>query len=406
MSEAKNHKELQQKIEDRFGQSVDSKARCEDLRISILSTINQPVGLNTLRRFFGLIDYKASFSKTILDLLSKYVGYVNYESFLENETSVNGASNHFILNQLVDSNGPEVDSFFKNLSVKTFLALEKIILLNASNLAKVQSLLIGFYDNELIWNESAFYHSRYHVSQVISGLLTNESKQVQQNILNQIVLAKFGKEYFHLFPPMDYHEGNAWDCFIDFYEVESEQERMFKKSILALGAFKRKDWNAFIICLESINRKPSLKVHSLLFSRMLSLDILEAELFEKRLDVSNLVKLTKEKFRSLNEDSLNFGLEVQFTVIYILHAFVLTSRLEQLVRFIEELDLKEFLVSDYWTSNVNNHIKIYFSIYHKLKGNSKLAENIIDSVNPDVFPVFERKAQLHVYNVAKTLKVE
>ncbi len=401
MNKDHNHIELQKAVEDRFGQKVNSKSRCEDLRISIQSTINQPIGLNTIRRFFGLIKHENQLSKTILDLLSKYVGFINYESFLANELSVEGEEKHLILNQVVSSSKIPSD-LLKNLSIKTLDAFEKLILLNSTKLSVINNVVFEFYDSDSIWSEPAFCRSRYHVSQLISGVVSNVNVQEQRDVLGRIVEAKYGKEYFHLFPPMDFHEGINWKLFDEFYNPSTEQEKVFKYSLLALGAYKTKNANDFKKYHLSIDHFPK-NGHSLLFGRLLGLKILEAEIFKSPLEIKTLVKLTKARIRNLNSASLNFSLEVQFSVIYVLHSFAISNQLNSMVEYLQGIELKDLLVSDYWSSNVNNHIKIYFSIYQELIGNTNHAKGILQSVNPNLFPAFERKTQLQVYELASDL---
>lgn len=76
-----NTKSLEKKIESKFGRPIRSLLDVKDLKDDILQFTNRSIGFNTLRRFYGFLPTTKP-SRNTLTLLSKYVGFENYSSFV------------------------------------------------------------------------------------------------------------------------------------------------------------------------------------------------------------------------------------------------------------------------------------------------------------------------------------
>ena len=76
-----NTKNLQKKIESKFGRPIRSLSDLKDLKDDILQFTNQSIGFNTLRRFYNFLPTTKP-SRNTLNYLSKYVGFENYSSFI------------------------------------------------------------------------------------------------------------------------------------------------------------------------------------------------------------------------------------------------------------------------------------------------------------------------------------
>jgi hypothetical protein len=75
-----NTKNLQKKIESKFGRPIRSLSNLKDLKEDIFKFTNYSIGFNTLRRFYGFLPTTKP-SRNTLNYLSKYVGFENYSSF-------------------------------------------------------------------------------------------------------------------------------------------------------------------------------------------------------------------------------------------------------------------------------------------------------------------------------------
>ena len=76
-----NTKNLQKKIESKFGRPIRSLSDLKDLKEDVLKFANYTIGFNTLRRFYSFLPTTKP-SRSTLNYLSKYVGFENYSSFI------------------------------------------------------------------------------------------------------------------------------------------------------------------------------------------------------------------------------------------------------------------------------------------------------------------------------------
>ena len=76
-----NTKNLQKKIESKFGRPIRSLSDLKDLKEDVFKFTNYSIGFNTLRRFYGFLPTTKP-SRNTLNYLSKYVGFENYSSFV------------------------------------------------------------------------------------------------------------------------------------------------------------------------------------------------------------------------------------------------------------------------------------------------------------------------------------
>ncbi len=68
-------KEFRKMIETEFGREIKYSADCEALKQAIEDKTHIVIGLNTLRRMFGLINETAIPRGTTMDIIARYLGY-------------------------------------------------------------------------------------------------------------------------------------------------------------------------------------------------------------------------------------------------------------------------------------------------------------------------------------------
>lgn len=78
-----NYNQLLINIQKQFGSSVDKISQLKLLQESIEFSTKKVLGFNTLRRFFGFLEFTKPNQKT-LNILSQYLGYSNYGSYHKN----------------------------------------------------------------------------------------------------------------------------------------------------------------------------------------------------------------------------------------------------------------------------------------------------------------------------------
>ncbi|MCB8964326.1 MAG: hypothetical protein H6536_04710 [Bacteroidales bacterium] len=81
-------------VEVKFGRKVSYQKDCNALSDNILNSIKEYISPATLRRVFGFLATNSNPSRVTLDILSRFVGYKNWEDFSENNIK-NYQSNNY-----------------------------------------------------------------------------------------------------------------------------------------------------------------------------------------------------------------------------------------------------------------------------------------------------------------------
>ncbi|MFC6268042.1 hypothetical protein [Frigoriflavimonas asaccharolytica] len=94
---------LQKKIEKHFGKSVSTATDCEELSNIIKKNLNENISAQTLRRFFALVKSNSGLGKYNLNLLCKFCGFADLESFT-NAYSEEELKDFFVLEECQTKN--------------------------------------------------------------------------------------------------------------------------------------------------------------------------------------------------------------------------------------------------------------------------------------------------------------
>lgn len=87
--------ELRGEIETVFGKKIHSYLECKELHDAIQEKTGFNISVNTLRRFFGIVNAVSSPSTFTLNILSSYCGYKSFADFSLNYKPVEIKSNSF-----------------------------------------------------------------------------------------------------------------------------------------------------------------------------------------------------------------------------------------------------------------------------------------------------------------------
>lgn len=68
-------KELQKRIEEKFGRPIKGAADCDSLVTSIEGVTHYHIGVTTVKRMFGLTSDAPKHGDTTMDVIAKYLGY-------------------------------------------------------------------------------------------------------------------------------------------------------------------------------------------------------------------------------------------------------------------------------------------------------------------------------------------
>jgi hypothetical protein len=92
-----NYQQLRLEIQKKFGSTIKKQSELNLLLLSIEYSTKKSIGFNTIRRFFGFLNYTNPNINT-LNILSQYVGYENFSAFQKKKIS---DEDWFIWNQII-----------------------------------------------------------------------------------------------------------------------------------------------------------------------------------------------------------------------------------------------------------------------------------------------------------------
>ena len=184
--------ELQLYIERKVGRRITSRKDANLLRAEILKVTHEPISESTIRRFFHLIP-RTQTSKTTMDILSNYVGFSNYNEFVN-------YCNQKISRILNATNSTQ--SILSELENVNFLGIAELNLignyLSKQIIFEQYDDIISFFENEnlfqkIIQNQNA--HDLF--SQIIGSAIlkvepfTNLKKLLASKNFAQLVLHRY-----------------------------------------------------------------------------------------------------------------------------------------------------------------------------------------------------------------------
>jgi hypothetical protein len=91
------HNQLRIEIQKKFGSTIKKQSDLKLLLLSIENCTQKYIGFNTIRRFFGFLNYTNPNLNT-LNILSQYLGFSNYSSYQKKKIS---EDEWFIWNQII-----------------------------------------------------------------------------------------------------------------------------------------------------------------------------------------------------------------------------------------------------------------------------------------------------------------
>ncbi len=103
-------KHIRSKIEQVFGKEIRYPLDCEALAIDIMQKCNERVSASTLKRFFGFIAGTEPRTYT-LDVIAKYIGYKNWDEYLDTLTGKNESSEFINIEEIKATDLTTNDTF-------------------------------------------------------------------------------------------------------------------------------------------------------------------------------------------------------------------------------------------------------------------------------------------------------
>ena len=115
-------------VEKKFGKKISYQKDCKLLSNSILNTIHEYISPATLRRLFGFLATNSNPSRVTLDILSRYVGYSNWEHFIsiKKEATIKNINSDELWNTMRSSAEKISHLTFEKVKAKSGIAFDQI----------------------------------------------------------------------------------------------------------------------------------------------------------------------------------------------------------------------------------------------------------------------------------------
>ena len=96
-------REIQKKIEEKFGRELKYNTDCKDLSDAIYKDTKHMLSRSTLERLFGLVTKDVVPHRSTLDILAEYIGYPSYQHLADELGLPAIISDFLVVEQLVAS---------------------------------------------------------------------------------------------------------------------------------------------------------------------------------------------------------------------------------------------------------------------------------------------------------------
>jgi hypothetical protein len=377
---------LKIKIAKKFGSPIIKQKDLKLLRENINEVLNENIGFNTLRRFYGRLPTTNPNIKT-LNILSKYVGYTSFVAL--NKSNHNDdlfvhwhkVNSIEIAGEITEN---EIQWLLSNTSLDHYFILlssiikEFIITRNSLALYKIYS------------NEALFKIPRYKLTKIanIAGSWFREYKTEEVALLIPLLsLINFRTNFLYLH--VDYQKLNGYyGCLLNrsMPELIYDDEKLFTKLILNLNLFLTNKSGLANLYNEPLPQN----CHPILYGRYWGYQLLYFKEEECNSVLSEFLKAVSKQ---------NTKIEFFHEVFPILIIIKRIDIIEQIITLYYE-DLFDKI---HWshTNNINGHLVGQAFMHLKLK-EYELANNCLSFINFYNFDVGSNEEYLKLfYNIAK-----
>ncbi|MCK4663419.1 MAG: hypothetical protein KAT68_11175 [Bacteroidales bacterium] len=396
---------IKSEVTKRFGREIKNTPDCVNLSDSIYSYTGQLISYNTLRRFFGLIKNNTIINKTSLDILASYCGLSCFELLVNRKDKLDiNELNYYFINILNKNNIniKEIELFCKEYGVypQIYSFLEKCLLFSQTN--NDISFFKSFYTLPVIFDYAPNKRKYiFDIAQLYANIIKSFSEDTKKEIISKIAsLPKARQFYFEIFVDVDNITG--------FYSFVLEEYHKYSKLVSSLlFYYNLKVYKSFLIkdtelLKTSYDELKKLKfnereVFPILPGRILASDIYYHKNFGS-INKKDILSKAEKQLKIYGTKDNQALLASQLYLIYIFQALQFCNEIDILSDLIKNINPAIFNISDYLTDNATNHLKIYHAHYFIYINEIRKAENVIDTISPKCFPLFEKITQTISYN--------
>lgn len=384
---------LKKVIENRFGRPIKFSYECVELSAHIKKSINTNISPQTLRRIMGFINDNVKTSNRILDYISIYCGYENYESLLLNR------ENKY---QQLDENVVETIKLFYNIEINK--SNDVNYQRACGNIAKI------IIQNPALFNKLSGYLAKNEASQIyfferypyIDGL--NESylihlrKYMQNKKSKESDLFGYSLHFLSHYLRENYDELPKYIYKIN--EIDNTNEihpfpiaRKLMSNILYAhynnDQYSIKEWTKAVFDEEKHINKKFKSNNVFPFYHYIIADYfnLVGE-YESALEVYKIAELD---YKSYNDGTIEFGYYENFDLMKAI-TYYYTGDMRSAKRILKRIDssMVPFTFQDY--HNINRKILEYKLILSQTSRKKKLLKDeinlLIDKTGYTIFRKF------------------
>ena len=347
---------LKKEVEKKIGKKITNRGDCELVSNVILETLELEISYSTVRRLYGLVNETKPNSKT-LNILAKFIGYKNYVHFLQNHSFRQKIDLSEIIYKTVSENDSEevikLVTKTKN-STEDFLSMI-IILIRELWYNENYTLINRIFELKALNFNSFSYYEVLKLGNSI-GLLIRKKSKLDPILLNNINFLDCIFLIFVDYSSLNKYYGNALEI------IKKNNIRyditLFSSALLEFRNFLNNK-NFDVITIKASNTK---RLHPILSSRILSLNLLSAEP-NKTLEILNAY----HKSISSKGNLTSYYFELFTTSI-------LLKNIEIMSFLISQTSLK---VEFYYQKNHLNSFYLMSLFYYKLTGDKENETKII-----------------------------
>lgn len=286
--------ELKDQLERTFHRKILDRGDCEALAQDIYEKVGIVISYNTLRRLFGLAEYR-KLRESTLDVLGQYIGYKSYRDFTHRFSEIDTWPNWEHLYVVLSENNPEIIldflKFRKRQQLQFTMAFTIVVreLISRKDLKSLQ----------LIFREPMFQYALLPYDEVAQiGIIVGlhfrdfDHEELEKELLKE---PNFRDLVFKIF--VDYNRLNGkYGRWIDFLWSSVSLDPETKTFISALYIW-RNHLNQQPISSGMMNELPSLsdEQHPILYGRVWGLKMLYAK---SRKEQNQLISVMENRLKS------------------------------------------------------------------------------------------------------------
>lgn len=385
-------------VESKFGRRIKTKKDANDLIIHIQSFTGYPLGLTTVRRFFGLIRNDSRFNRSTLNILSNYAGYPDVDQINKSKTNNSGDRGHSLLTAIASKQLINLMILpSENIDVEDLEWIKELILLYSNSHTEFKEIAKYFFSSDGVWTPNYLDLYRYQLTQIIAEITYRFSIEEQLEIFKDILSCKYGKSFVHLHPRVTKERTCFFEGLVDYYNPNSKSEELFFKCMQGYKTVLDKNSKFPESTYRFVTEQSLNGVHVLLKGRVVAIQLYYFLERNQSIYESSILSNLKREYMGIDSKKDDYKLNQQLLLLFPLQALSFYKKWDVVAELFDYLNYKEPIISDYWVHNANNHFKMYLAIKNMLEGKKSKAQALINSVAPQLFPKFEYDFQIKTY---------